>query len=98
MDVAAIALAAIPAGSRIYLDTNVWIYAPEGFPPFTSALTALFARIDNGELVGVTSELTLAGALVKPVGLHQVHLERLYIDTLRRAQLNRLTAVSLRAP
>jgi hypothetical protein len=27
------ALSTIAAGSRLYLDTNVWIYALEGFAP-----------------------------------------------------------------
>lgn len=83
MDVAASTLATIPAGSRIYLDTNIWIYALEGFAPFTSALTALFTRIDAGELTAVTSELTLAEALVKPLSLNQPHLQQLYVDTLQ---------------
>lgn len=83
MDVAATALAAIPAASRVYLDTNIWIYALEGFAPFRFALAALFARIDSGELTAITSELTLAEALVKPLSLPQPRLEQLYVDTLQ---------------
>lgn len=59
-------LAAIPAGSRVYIDTNIWIYSLEGFAPLAPALTALFERIDAGDLAAVTSELTLAEVLVKP--------------------------------
>lgn len=54
-------------GDRIYLDTNIWIYALEGFPAFLQELTALFQTIDQGNLNAITSELTLAEALVKPI-------------------------------
>ncbi|MBW4580242.1 MAG: PIN domain-containing protein [Tildeniella nuda ZEHNDER 1965/U140] len=54
-------------GDRIYLDTNIWIYALEGFPTFFQELTALFQSIDQGNLQAITSELTLAEVLVKPI-------------------------------
>lgn len=53
-------------GDRIYLDTNVWIYALEGYSGFRSELTRLFEQIQSGTLTGITSELTLAELLVKP--------------------------------
>ena len=53
-------------GDRIYLDTNIWIYALEGYPMFQPALTSLFEQIDAGALMAVTSELSLAELLVKP--------------------------------
>lgn len=53
-------------GHRIYLDTNVWIYALEGYSAFRPELTQLFEQIQAGTLRGVTSELTLAELLVKP--------------------------------
>ena len=54
-------------GTQIYLDTNIWIYALEGFPAFAHELTALFQSIDQGHLTAVTSELSLAEVLVKPI-------------------------------
>ena len=54
------------AGRRVYLDTNVMIYAIEGYPAFQQELHELFETIDHGELDAVTSELTLAEVLVKP--------------------------------
>jgi predicted nucleic acid-binding protein len=54
-------------GDVIYLDANIFIYALEGLPPFAAQLAALFQRFDRGELRAVTSELTLAEVLVKPV-------------------------------
>ncbi|MBF2090300.1 MAG: type II toxin-antitoxin system VapC family toxin [Synechococcales cyanobacterium K44_A2020_017] len=53
-------------GDRIYLDTNAWIYALEGYSVFRPELTQLFGQIQSGALRGVTSELTLAELLVKP--------------------------------
>lgn len=88
------ALAAIPARSRIYLDTNVWIYALEGFQSFAQPLAELFARIDDGELVAVTSELTLAEALVKPFQSNQHELELIYLDTLQTSETLTVAPVS----
>lgn len=54
-------------GDRIYLDANIWIYALEGFPAFSQDLTIFFQAIDQGNLTAVTSELSLAEVLVKPI-------------------------------
>ncbi len=54
-------------GDRIYLDVNIWIYALEGYQPFLLSLSSLFQAIDQGLLTGLTSELSLAEALVKPM-------------------------------
>jgi predicted nucleic acid-binding protein len=88
------AIASIPTGSRAYLDTNIWIYALEGFAPFAAALTALFKRIDTGELMAVTSELTLAEALVKPLQTNQPPLQQVYLDTLQSSQALMMAPIS----
>lgn len=81
-------LTALPNGSRIYLDANVWIYALEGYAAYAVPLAALFARIDAGELVAITSEFTLAEVLVKPFSDLNVALQERYTDTLQnRASL-----------
>jgi predicted nucleic acid-binding protein len=54
-------------GNCVYLDTNVWIYALEGFPAFAQELATLFQAIDQGQLTAVTSELSLSEVLVKPI-------------------------------
>lgn len=54
-------------GDCIYLDTNVWIYAVESYPAFIKELIALFQSIDQGNQVAITSELSLAEVLVKPL-------------------------------
>ena len=55
------------AGRTVYLDANLLIYAMEDFGSVGGKVRDLFARIDAGELDGVTSELTLAEVLVKPL-------------------------------
>ncbi len=94
MAVGVSALAAIPARSRIYLDTNVWIYALEGFESFSRPLAELFARIDEGELAAVTSELTLAEVLVKPFQSNRQELERIYLDNLQTSATLTVAPVS----
>ena len=54
-------------GPRVYLDANVFIYALEGYERYMGALSDLFDRVDRGDLTVVTSELTLAEVLVKPM-------------------------------
>jgi predicted nucleic acid-binding protein len=54
-------------GDRIYLDTNVWIYAVESYPAFLRELTDFFQRVDQNQYVAITSELSLAETLVKPI-------------------------------
>jgi predicted nucleic acid-binding protein len=51
----------------VYLDTNIFIYAVEDFTSLGDKLRHLFSRFDSGELHAVTSELTLAETLVKPI-------------------------------
>ncbi|MBW4540209.1 MAG: hypothetical protein KME43_13830 [Myxacorys chilensis ATA2-1-KO14] len=54
-------------GNQVYLDTNIWIYALEAFPAYVQEPTTLFQAIDQGNLLAVTSELSLAEILVKPI-------------------------------
>ena len=81
----------LPAGSRIYLDANVWIYALEGY---AAALTALFARIDAGELTAITSEFTLAEVLVKPFADANLALQQLYAETLQARLALRIVPIT----
>ncbi len=50
----------------IYLDTNIVIYAIEGFEKYWSIRDGLLGGLDEGRFRCLTSELTLAEALVKP--------------------------------
>jgi predicted nucleic acid-binding protein len=54
-------------GQRVYLDANIIIYAVEGFAAFLDQMRALMLAMNAGEVTAVTSELTLAEVLVKPL-------------------------------
>jgi predicted nucleic acid-binding protein len=54
-------------GQRVYLDANIIIYAVEGFAAFLNQMRALMMAMNAGEVTAVTSELTLAEVLVKPI-------------------------------
>ena len=51
---------------KVYIDTNVFIAAFETTVPHHDNAWSLFSAIEEGRLIGVTSELTLAELLVKP--------------------------------
>ncbi len=70
-------------GPKIYLDTNIFIYALEGYPEYESILTSLFNLIDNGTYTAVTSELTLAEALIKPLMDNNDNLQLTYEEILQ---------------
>ncbi len=70
-------------GSRIYLDVNVFIYAIEGYAQFESFLVELFDQIDSGFFEAVTSELSVAEALVKPAMDHNAELEKVYLEAIQ---------------
>ena len=55
------------SGPSVYLDANLLIYALEDLGDFGQKMRGIFARMDAGELRGVTSELSLAEVLVKPI-------------------------------
>ena len=69
-------------GGRVYLDTNIFIYAQERLEPYAAAISKLFQAIAAGGQEGATSELTLAECLVKPIANQDVELAALYRETL----------------
>jgi predicted nucleic acid-binding protein len=54
-------------GQRVYTDANIVIYAVEGFAAYLDQIRALMTAMNTGEITTVTSELTLAEVLVKPL-------------------------------
>jgi len=74
--------------SRIFFDTNVFIYLFEDYEPFSSIVDACWRRmIQRGDRL-VTSAMTLGELLVKPTRLGQASLIEQYDHTIRsRAQV-----------
>ena len=65
-------------GQPVYLDTNIVIYAVEGLPTYIDQIRALMTAVNACEIIGVTSELTLAETLVKPFKDQQPALQQAY--------------------
>lgn len=76
-------MARLTLSGRVYLDTNIFIYALEGYRTFRTAIATLFDALDRQELFAVTSELTLAEALVKPFLDRNVEREAAYLRILQ---------------
>jgi predicted nucleic acid-binding protein len=64
--------------TRVYLDANVFIYAYETVGARSDHAWWLLDAIEDGELWGVTSELTVAELLVGPMQIGDDELVRRY--------------------
>ena len=80
-------------GNSVYLDTNIWIYALEGFPAFAQELATLFQAIDQGQLTAVTSELSLSEVLVKPIQNGNMAQQDIYKQALSSTSTLRVVPV-----
>lgn len=69
-------------GDRIYLDSNIWIYSSQGTPAYKQALSSMFAAVDAGTLSVVTSELSLAEILVRPIREGNTLEQQTYIKAI----------------
>lgn len=81
-------------GKEIYLDANIFIYLLEGYAEFIPLLTQLFGLIDEGVLRGVTSELTIAESLVKPMINKNLALQQIYKNTIQTSATLEVTPVT----
>lgn len=68
------------------LDTAIFIYFIEEHPRYLSALQAIFARLDAGELRAVTSAVTLGEVLVVPYRVRDFALAERYESLLTRSR------------
>jgi predicted nucleic acid-binding protein len=50
----------LPAGTRVFLDANIFVYHFIVHPQFGAAATTLLERIENGDFFGVTSVSVIA--------------------------------------
>lgn len=70
-------------GQRIYLDTNVFIYALEGFLGLDRQLREFFEAMENNAFTGYMSEIAIGEALVKPLQVSDQSLLAAYDDTFQ---------------
>ncbi len=80
------ALADLLRGRTVYLDANVFIYTTEGLPAYAKPLTAISEMMEVGELKAVTSELTLAEVLTKPIADGDDELVKTYKETVETSE------------
>jgi predicted nucleic acid-binding protein len=80
-------------GDRVYLDANIWIYALEGVSDYSQSLAALFEAVDAELLKLITSELSLAEILVRPIKEGNVLEQETYTEAI--ASTDGLTAVPI---
>lgn len=75
------------AERRVYVDANIFIFALEAEPRFGPAASALLRSIDAGRVAALTSELTLAEVLVKPLELGRSALAEQFMTVVTRSRL-----------
>lgn len=68
--------------SLIAIDTCVFIYHMEAHPEYRRLTRELFAWLERGEGLAVTSAITLTGLLVQPYRAHEHHLAKKYTALL----------------
>ncbi len=70
------------SGKRVYLDTNIFIYALEDYPEWHEVVTAIFDGICDQKFEAFSSELILTELLVKPLKTGHPDLADKYKDIL----------------
>lgn len=82
-----------PADRHVYVDANIFIFALESEPRFGPPSAAVLRAVDEGSCIAITSELTLAEVLVKPIELGRSELAEQFMTVVSRSDL-RLHPVS----
>lgn len=82
------------AGSTAYIDANVFIYAIERIEGFVPLVADLMPAIDEEVFHAVTSELTLAETLVKPLREDNDELAADYVAAIQPRHALRVVPVS----
>lgn len=67
---------AIPVGSEIFVDANIFVYYFQPHPVFGLACQRLFQRIENNELQGFTSSHVLSDVVHRVMTLEAANLFR----------------------
>lgn len=71
--------------SLIAFDTAPIIYFVEANPRYDALITQVFQRIDNAEIVGITSVISLCEVLVHPIRHQNILLRQRYYDILQNS-------------
>jgi predicted nucleic acid-binding protein len=79
-------------GERVYLDANIIIYVVEGYEAEAARIKVVLRGMTAGEIIAVTSDLTLAEVLVKPKRDGNQKLEQTYRQFLTPTVIARSAA------
>ena len=82
-----------PSPANVYLDANIIIDLIEGFEPYRARLEQLATAIETEQIVIVTSELSLADALVKPMKVQNAKSTSEYVFLLSGSSVMRMVPV-----
>ena len=96
----------LSAVTTLGVDTAPLIYLVEENPQYLGLVRAIFRRVDIGEMIGVTSVITLAEVLVHPLRIGNVPMHHEYRDILLNGSIRTVgidvptteRAAQLRAP
>lgn len=80
--------------TQLSLDTAPIIYFVEAYPHYDALVTNIFQRIANGDLIGVTSVISLTEVLVQPVLHANTALQRQYRDLLLHSRYFRTLPIN----
>ena len=80
--------------SPVYFDTNIFIYAIDGHEEYQDLLQNIFEYIAENKMLVVTSELTLAECLVKPMRDKNKEAIAQYTNHIKTSKLLKVKAVS----
>ncbi len=71
--------------SLLAFDTAPIIYFVEANPTYDAIVTAIFRKIDDAEITGVTSVISLCEVLVHPIRNQNYTLKQRYFDILQNS-------------
>lgn len=71
--------------SLLAFDTAPIIYFVEANPNYDAVVTAIFKRIENGKITGITSVISLTEVLIQPIRLQNQNLKLRYRDILQNS-------------
>lgn len=83
-------MVAISSGARVYLDANIVIYFVEAFPEYLQRVEALFYAVAAADGILVSSALTLAETLVKPLRDNRADIVQAYEGFLTGGEIELL--------
>lgn len=83
-------------GQRVYMDTNIVIYAIEGIAGYAAQVQPLLLAMKTAEVFVVTSELSLAETLVGPIKSNNLSIQQTYRSFLTTSPILEVVPVSRR--